>query len=197
MKVLWILLTLFVSNLAQAEVKVHLVLVKGPYALSKAAANSVMATALAEYKGIKKPIRFYKVTEIDDPTPELNLLSKKYTKYYLLKKFAQSKHWLKKGTLVHFITPPKIEANGIRYIDGLADFCTYKAGGVSSSGGQDFNQYGLNRIYWSAVTLMHEVGHGRCANHDNSSPNIMHATALAYADQGIHFNKKAIKEIKG
>lgn len=191
-----LLALLLFPALALADVNVHLVLVRGPYAISKPGANTVMAKALAEYKAIGRPIRFYKVTEIDDPEPMLQTLSTKYPKYYALKKYANKMHWLKKKTVVHFLTPPKVEANGIRYIDGLASQCSFKSGGVSSSAGQEYNQYGANRVNMTTVSLLHELAHSRCANHDNSNINIMNDAPLPFADQGLHFNKKAIKEMK-
>lgn len=196
MKTLLMILALLIPSISWSEVKVHLVLLKGPYALSKGAANTVMAKALAEYKLAGRPIRFYKVTEMDDPSLELNTLATKYTKYYALKKFGMSKHWIKKGTVVHFLTPPKVEANGIRYLDGLASLCSIKSGGISTGAGTEVNQNGANRINASTVSLLHEVAHARCANHDDSNMNIMNSAPLPFADQGLHFNKKAIKEMK-
>ncbi len=50
---------------------------------------------------------------------------------------------------------------------------------------------------YAKIAMLHEIGHLLCADHDNSLPaTIMHANALAYADQALTFSSLSIAQMR-
>jgi hypothetical protein len=188
--ILIILLSLFAATVS-AETKVHLVIIKSPDAISRPQANTLMADTLSRFKKAKRPIRFYKVTEIEDVAPTLRALSHQYGRYNAYKQLAKKKKWYKKGVTVHFLTTPMIEGS-TEYMGGLASFCTVHRGqAISVSHGNESNQLGESRLLHSSIAMAHEIAHTMCSTHDDSDANIMHSAAMAMVFQGMKFNSLA------
>lgn len=53
------------------------------------------------------------------------------------------------------------------------------------------------KIGYAKIAMLHEIGHLLCADHDNSLPaTIMHANALAYADQALIFSSLSLAQMR-
>ncbi len=77
------------------------------------------------------------------------------------------------------VTGPLIDG-GVRYVAGITlNGCNTSGLRIAVANAMEFQTNGESRYPHFIVTVVHEVLHTLCLEHDNSKPNIMHSDALS------------------
>lgn len=106
-----------------------------------------------------------------------------------LKEHARQNGLRRKKMLTYYMLPPSISVQNdygpqTAWIGGLAEWlCGKVAMGNATPTSLRDGVEGESRIDHSATILAHEVGHMLCAEHIDTSPNLMHSSANIYTSE--------------
>ena len=199
-RVLLLLVLVATPAWAAPVVRVHLVSVSGPYALTL----PVRRALRAKLREVGVRLRVTRVTHIPDSAPWLSGIADMRRRFFHWEGESYRRKWRRGVDLVHVMLPPVLEY-GNSYVSGLAVVCSKF--GVSFV--TETNRLGENRYEHSLCAMAHEISHSLGANHHDTTENLMHGDALHWVDHWLTGSRDfmaicplpyevgAIREIRG
>lgn len=185
------------AAVAKAETGVRVVLLTGPYALSRQDLGVVLAMAAYKLELGNKPIKVKKILTFPDPCTPQNTRENFPNQFGCFRSIAERLRRFREGpTLV--VSPPMSARDGQLYLGGVAQrVCTrHVSRRISWVAATPASILGSSRIYSSAIGIAHELGHNFGAGHV-SDASIMNEGALVLARNGLDlfFSPQSISEM--
>lgn len=121
-------------------------------------------------------------------------LSQRVSTFQRVKAWKQRQLKLKNKAIYIFL-PPSVEADGTRWMWGMATQCRPKDG-VAVGVALNENVRGDPRVYQSIITAAHEIAHILGADHNLSNTSIMNPDAIAVSTKNtLRFEQKEFDEM--